>query len=209
MRARKRAWIAGCFVAIMGAIAMSEPARADIGLPMIFLTLPSLAIALVPIVCVEGVILAKHLVLRFRSVLWPSTLANLVSTIIGVPITWGILLVLELLTGGGTGAHLPWSVQRILYVTFWAPWLPPAESDLYWMVPVATLSLMVPFCVASWLLESEVLWRTLLRSDAVVAQGLHPRVRKAALWANLASYSGLAAIVIGALIIGVIRHHAF
>ena len=205
MKRRSRVRFLGAAATAICAPATAGPAHADIGVPMIFATLPAMLVALVPIIVVEGVILGKRLGLRFAQIVWPSALANIVSTIVGMPITWGILFVFEAVTSG-PGSRLPWTIQKILYATIWSAWLPPEGPSLYWIGPAATLSLMVPFFLASWLLESEVLWRTLLRAGSVPAPGLLPRVRAAALRANAASYAGLALFVLAWLVTSVLGH---
>jgi hypothetical protein len=144
---------------------------ANAGVPMIFLTLPPMIVLLIPVILIEF--------LAFRNIAATQTIkqkiiglsvANLFSTFIGWPVAWVILVVLQMVTGGG-GAHgLNSPIGVILSVTQQAPWLIPYESDLYWMIPVAMTVLMIPFYFVSvyserWILLK--LWKKSERKDVV------------------------------------------
>ncbi len=176
--------------------------QADTGVPMIFVTLPLMIVALLPIVGLEAAILAKKLKLRF----WPTAgwtgLSNILSTIIGIPLTWGALAAIQMITGGGRAYdRLDTFRGRFLAVTWQAPWLIPYESELHWMVPAASLVLLVPFFFVSY--GSEFLFnRKFLVSNTSVT------VRRGTLLANLASYLALALFVIGWWVFEAFGRHA-
>jgi hypothetical protein len=79
---------------------------------------------------------------------------------------------------------------KILAVTWQAPWLVPYESDLDWMVPAASVVLLVPFFAASWLIELRVNRRMLPEVD-------EQTLREATRDANLLSYLLLAGVALG------------
>jgi hypothetical protein len=164
---------------------VSTSAQADMGVPMLFVTLPKLVIGLVPVVILETFVLSFRLGKSFASQLGPAAVANLVSTLIGVPITWVLLVTLQVVSGGQSAYGLQTLRQKFLAITWQAPWLIPYESDLNWMIPAASLVLLVPFFVASRLIEVPIVVR-MGRSDEP------RRVRVAVLWANAASYAFLA-----------------
>lgn len=140
---------------------------ANAGLPMLLLFGPLLLLALLPIVLIETGLYRWRLGVDWGKAALGSTVANLISTIFGVPLTWVALVVLQMLTGGG-GAH----GVGIHAVTWQAPWLIPYEEDLYWMVPAAGMFLCLPFLVASVLIEKLVLrlmWSHLDRSKIRLA----------------------------------------
>jgi hypothetical protein len=160
-------------------IASSRAARADIGVPMIFVTLPYMIIALVPVILLETIVLARKLGVAPKFVVKTVSIANTVSTIIGIPITWFLLVVVEIVTGGGAAYGIDTFRQRFLAVTWQAPWLIPYDSELHWMIPAATLVLLAPFFFASWLIESKVAGRFLkeypegaVRRGMLAANGL-------------------------------------
>jgi hypothetical protein len=159
---------------------------ADMGLPMIFIELPCLVLALLPVAAAEAVIYRARLALPYTKALGGSLIANLCSTILGVPISWFVLVVAEMSVGGGSRWGVETPLMRIAAVTVQAPWLMPYEAEFYWMIPAASLFLMLPFFLASVLTERWVLlrwWR-----------GMDPRRLTVSVWqANLLSYGALAA----------------
>lgn len=156
-------------------------AHADIGVPMIFITLPSMLVALLPVIQVEAFVLGRKLGVAHRTVIKAVSIANIVSTIIGIPVTWFLLVLVEMFTGGGGAYGIETTKQRFLAVTWQAPWLIPYEHDLDWMIPAATLFLLIPFFFASWLIEERIVRAFLKESD--------PRsVKRGMFAANGASY---------------------
>ena len=99
MSARSRA-IAG--IALACGVLAPAAARANAGLPMLVLALPLMTGALLPVVAVEAWVLAPALGLGLRVAARLSLVANLVSTFVGVPLTWLGLMVLQMGTGGGS-----------------------------------------------------------------------------------------------------------
>jgi len=118
-----------------------------------------------------------------------SALGNAFSTLVGVPLTWGLLVGVQLVTGGGGahGVHTP--LQKLAAVTWQGAWLIPYEDHLHWMIPSACLFLTLPFFLASVWTERIVCTRFLHDQDRRL-------VRRAVLLANALSYSllGLASL---------------
>lgn len=125
-------------------------AWANAGVPMLFVVMPAFAFSIVPIIIIEASYLSKKLQISRMVAGKTAIISNLVSTIVGIPITWIILVVVQMITGGGRSYGIDTSFGRIISVTWQAPWLIPYESELYWMVPVAGLVLLIPFFFASW-----------------------------------------------------------
>ena len=177
---------------------IASPAYADIGAPMIFITLPMLIIGLIPIILVEAYMLKKKLKIELKLSIKTSSIMNVVSIIVGIPITWVILVLIQMLTGGG-GAHgLQTPLQKFLAVTWQSPWLIPYESELYWMVPAASLVLLFPFFFASWFVELLTAKRILKQIDKI-------SVNKSIFLANLSSYSILLVLAALWLIISIVK----
>ena len=125
-------------------------AFANAGVPMIFLVMPVFALSLVPIIIIEAIYLEKKLQLPGITAAKTTTISNLVSTIIGIPLTWLLLVIIQMVTGGGSAYGINTMFTKLLAVTWQAPWLAPYEPELNWMVPVAGLVLLIPFFFASW-----------------------------------------------------------
>lgn len=168
------------------------PAMANMGVPMIFITMPMMLAALVPIIAVEAFILARALGLRAKSAALVSLAGNAVSTLVGVPLSWIALVFVQMSTGGGAAHGTSTVLGKIVSVTWQAPWLIPYEEHLHWMIPAAQAVLLVPFFFASFWIEYGV--ARLMRRD------LDPRPMRGAVWrANLVSYACLAVLVLGGL----------
>lgn len=123
---------------------------------MIFLAAPVFAISILPIILIESYYLSKSLALKLSEALKIASLSNLYSTIIGIPLTWIILVFVQMITGGGKAYGLDSVVGKIISVTWQAPWLIPYESDLNWMIPIAGVVLLIPFFFVSWWAEYSV-----------------------------------------------------
>jgi hypothetical protein len=165
--------------------------HADAGLPMLFVFAPILGFSIVPIIFIEGFYLAKFLEKpRFRMLKYCGG-ANLISTVLGVPITWLILFGLQLVISGGSGPNVSGLGGEILSVTWQAPWLMPDKNQVYWMNPAASAFLIVFFFLASWLIESFIINKLL----GVVEQSEKKFVNKAVRNANLITYGFLAIVI--------------
>ena len=135
-------------------VLIPSPAFADAGVPMLFVTFPAICMALLPVVLLEAWVMARRTKAGFRKSLATSAAANAASTLLGIPLTWAVLVALEMLAtgGGGVVAANP-LLGNFLSVTLYAPWLLPDEINLYWMVPTASLVLLIPFFLMSWWVE--------------------------------------------------------
>jgi hypothetical protein len=87
-----------------------------------------------------------------------SFLANLFSTLIGIPLAWLIMLLLEFIVAYPAAIaadHWHWlnsPVFGVLLFPVVIAWLGPDEQNLYWLVPIASALLLVPsFFVSVWL----------------------------------------------------------
>lgn len=172
------------------ALLLPSVACANAGVPILFLAMPAFLISLVPIIAIEAIYISRSLELTIKQSLKTVGISNVVSTIVGVPITWGILVLVQMLTGGG-GAHgLDSFMGKVLAVTWQAPWLIPYEKNLNWMIPFAGLVLLVPFFFASWWSEYLVSKRM---HKTLPSVSIKDKVRNA----NLITYCLLAAWPIG------------
>lgn len=177
-----------CFAMVL--IAFPSASWANIGVPMISLTLPLMIVSLIPVIFIEARIISTDLQLTSRSASKASAVANVVSMLVGVPVTWVILVALVVVTGGSTSGNYDFSTPlgKFLSVTWQAPWLMPYEDDLSWMIPVAMLVLLVPFFLVSWKIEARIVAR--------MTQLDRKSVNSTCLKANAVTYA-LMAIVVG------------
>lgn len=175
-------------------LAFARPApAADAGIPMLVFAWPIMWVVLIPVILIEWVYLRRRCADSSRRVLKHVAVANLVSTALGIPLTWIILVFAELTAQSALGKlHADGLAQKVLGIAsapLQAAWLMPFEQSLYWMIPTAEAILLIPFFFASWWLEGFWLSRTL---DA------HPKqLFRDAGRANLLSYCLLMAMCLG------------
>jgi hypothetical protein len=195
-------------VAVMAALTIGGawPAHADVGIPMLALMWPPAWLLLIVIVPVEAYFARRILALDWRGALALSARANLVSTLVGIPLTWLALALVEFGTGYviyllrlGDGDTSP-LVQRAVAITVLAPWLGPGNSLSPWIVPAAAAYLCIPFFFASVFIENRVARRRLGRLGA-------PLVRRWSWWANGFSYSVIFVVLVVAAVVSALSAH--
>ncbi len=129
------------------------PVYANIGLPMLAITLPALIAGLLPIIFIESFVMKKILARSFKDVFRVVFLGNIISTFVGIPITWGLLAFFQMTTGAGRAFGLKTLADKFLAVTWQAPWLIPYADQAHWMIPASVIFLLIPFFFASWFIE--------------------------------------------------------
>jgi hypothetical protein len=184
---------------------------------MIVLTWPAMLILLIPIIFAEAAFIARRLSLPIKTLLWPSAAANAASTIIGVPLAWGVLMLCEMglwegiartkvIENGNWNSPLAQVVTTILS----APWLAPADKSAWWAIPLAALVLLVPFFFVSVWSERWVVGRFFNPGSSLDPQRseqMNPQIlRKAVRDANLMSYGFLFALAVAWLTIDIVHH---
>jgi hypothetical protein len=145
-------------VVVLG-IAGSSVAHANAGVPMLALAWPFQWLALVPIVVIESFVLARALSTTYRGVVWQVVKANFLSTLVGVPVAWAAMLLLEFAVGAGAMAALPEHVSNLPAVQvalfpFMAAWVGGSSP---WEVYAAFVVLTVPFFATSVYVERHIL----------------------------------------------------
>jgi hypothetical protein len=170
---------------------------ADVGIPMIAVTFPAMVVALVPVIGMEGLLIRKRVVYKPWPIFRATAAANLVSTIVGVPLTWLALLACEMVV---PEIHWHGPVARAIAFVFTAAWLPPWGAS---SIPLAMLVLLVPFFFVSVWSE----WLVMKNMLPVSAEEVAPEgeISKRQLWravrdANLLSYGFLVALTCAWLI---------
>lgn len=167
---------------------------ADIGLPMISLILPAAWLLLVPIIVLEALVGVRVTKTPFRQTVFAAAVANLFSTILGIPLAWFTLALVEgLLFGTANGLDSFWA--KIYAVTIQSSWLMPYEKDLDWMIPIAAIVLAVP------------LWMMSVVTEYFIVKRMLPELPAALKWqwmwkANAVSYLFLLAVIFASPVLG-------
>ena len=163
---------------------------ADAGIPMIALTLPLMVIVLIPTILIEGFLCKKWLGLTTWHAIKLNAVSNAVSTIIGIPLAWIAMLGVEFGAAGFSGQVQNWHspIADVIFFLLGSAWIGPAEGKSIWMIPAATLVLLIPFFFASYGIEYLVI-RTLVGMPEGGPPNLaYPRVQMAVRNANLVTY---------------------
>jgi hypothetical protein len=147
---------------------------------MIAVYWPPAWLAFIPVVLIEGFAGFRILRVNFGRVIVASTVANLFSTLLGIPLTWFALALIELLAfGSARGFETP--LQKLYAVTVQSPWLMPYGEQSPWIVPVAAAVLSIPMYVMS-VLSEYIITRFFFRSV------LRKRILRWQLVGNASSY---------------------
>src|SRR5437899_357804 len=76
---------------------LASPAHADAGVPMLLVIWPASWVLLLLIIPLEAAVGVRAPGGSFRHRLKMAAAANLVSTVVGIPLTWGVLVALQML----------------------------------------------------------------------------------------------------------------
>ena len=109
---------------------------ADTGVPMIFVQWPLMICALIPVIAIEALVMRKRLVLTYARAFAGAAKA-LVSTLVGVPLAWAIMLAVEFAT---------------LYPIAWAAdkWHWRGESPVFYIFYVVGMAWTGPAGNSAW-----------------------------------------------------------
>ncbi len=172
------------FLVFIGVL-FPEFAYANTGIPMIFITFPSMLAALIPIILIETWICRSLLSIQYRKVLGPIVLANVASTFIGVPLSWSLLFGAQCLLGNLIGT-IPQRFEDLVGALLAGGWISPyydnfVRSELYWMIPIGSaIGVIAAYPISVWI-ESLVAGR-------FFEAGLRKAVGQAVQKANNVSY---------------------
>ena len=175
------------------------------GVPMLFVQMPAMVAALVPIITIEALFVRPRLAISYGEAFAGASVANIVSTIFGIPVAWLILVVPEMLFESRIYKFAdrlhefssPLSMTFQMLTTF--PWLDPDETRLYWTVPVASALLLVPSYFASIWLERPICRRVWRHVDSSTTW-------RAVTHANQLSYAALFVLACGWLGYSILTH---
>jgi len=181
----------------------------NMGLPMIVPAMYFMVLALVPIVLLESFYISRSLGVRFPRTVGPVALGNIVSTLVGIPVTWFLLFAVQMIVGSASSYNADGFLERVLSVTLYAPWLAPSPEEMYWIFPLAALFLLIPFFFATWFVEYVVGRNNLAGAIVEVRDSIETRDAERLVWratrnSNLLSYGIIALFIVVSLIAGAI-----
>jgi predicted neutral ceramidase superfamily lipid hydrolase len=157
-------------------------------------------VLLIPVILVEFLVIRRRVSVRPMRLLGATAAANIVSTLVGIPLTWGALFLGEIAIWSGLNLlPFPWLDTS---------WFAPSNLGSRWMVALITTVLLVPFYFVSVWIERRVMRRLLPVSNAREPQP--HEVGKAVLWvavrdANLLSYGLLFLLALALLVRMIVR----
>lgn len=154
---------------------------------MIFITFPGMVAVLPIVILVEGLVYRNSLNVKPSRAFSASASSNLLSTLIGVPVAWAIMLAVELTLYpiDYVARHFDWKLtspvaEAVTFILSMA-WLPPMGKGHKWLIPIAASLLLVPsFFVSVWI--ERRICSSLWKGEEA------DRVRKAVVRANVMSY---------------------
>jgi hypothetical protein len=161
---------------------MNHALLADVGVPMIFIQWPLMICALLPVIAIEALVVRKRLSLPYDRALGGAVKANVISTLAGVPLAWGLMLILEFATLLAA-EKWHWSLHSPVFVFYvlGIAWLNPSVAST-WSIALAAALLLVPtFFVSVWL-ERRFYRRSYTEID-------RSAVDRSVWFANLCSYA--------------------
>src|SRR5207249_4487996 len=105
-----------------------------------------------------ALLIRRWLALPYGDAFRGVSIANLASTIIGVPVAWLAMFIIELAVAypvSTAAEHWHWKLDSpviaVLGFIISMAWLAPVERHIDWMVPAASALLLIPsFIVSVW-----------------------------------------------------------
>ncbi len=173
------------------------PTKADAGLPILYLVWPPLLLSLIPVIFVEAWVLKKYLCISYRTTFMLSAAANCVSTLVGIPLVWFILLGIQIFLG----ENMAWDALdtwpgKFIAGVLQSAWVVPYTKDFYGLIPTAMITVFFIFFWASWFIETLII-RALIQPELKCFP-----IRKAVFWAQVASYTLLPIFIILSPLLG-------
>lgn len=150
----------------LGLLTFPGMATANAGIPMLAIAWPAYWLALLPVILFEAGRAQRMAGLTWRQSLKMAAWANLVSTLAGIPMTWGFLLILQIgILAGVTFLEVdtPSVMTSVFLFPFMSAWVPPYENT--WAIYAAFVILAIPFCLASIIIEAWVAKRVIPTAD--------------------------------------------
>jgi len=152
-----------------------------------------MVVLLIPVIVIEGLLCKRWLGLKTWRAIKTNAVSNLASTIIGIPVAWAVMLAIEFGTIGlvsESNALQNWHspIANVIFFLFSSAWLNPDLGEHAWVIPAATLILLIPFFFASYWIEYFVVRKMVGTRDEQPSNLAYARVRTAVRNANLVTY---------------------
>lgn len=123
-------------------ILIPRKALANVGLPLIVYIFPAGIFDLVPIVFLEGLIISRKLISTAKKkVYFASFIANLITSIIGIPLSWLFLVAISLLKNDSCGPGYESWGSTILTTLRQIAWICPSNS--FYETPVKYITHLI------------------------------------------------------------------
>src|SRR5271170_4078830 len=108
---------------------------ADVGIPMLFVQWPLMLCALIPVIVVEALLIRRWVPLSHKDAFAGIAKANILSTLVGVPLAWLAMLAVEfavMLPVGLAADKWHWKLDspifRIIGFAISAAWIAPFDT---------------------------------------------------------------------------------
>ena len=143
-------------------VLMAPAAHANAGVPMLFLLSPFLGLSLFPIIIGEGFLLSRRTRVGGVQPYVKSLVANLFSTLIGIPVSWVLMVTLEIILFWPHAMQLrnldetSYSFLQLACCSAWMDNVP--YNTLSWRIPAASIVLLLIFFVVSVYSEAIAYW---------------------------------------------------
>lgn len=160
-------------VLLLIALLLPSAARADVVFPALVYVWPIMILIFIPIVLIETLYTWKRLGMGFWKIAWVTTIANLLSSLAGLPIA-------TVIAGG-----LEYLLESIV-----------RYNSPRWIVIVSAISMMVVCFLVSWWIEGKWLQHYIKRTIPASADRCMTIARNA----NLLSYAFLTVLVVWTLL---------
>jgi len=196
---------------ILVLFALPVPLLANTGIPMVFMTIPFMMLALIPVILVETLVVWRITGATLRKALSVMTAANIITTVVGLPLA-NLLTWFMALCAGPFTVHIRNTADmphRMLLKATLMNWyycdnywvigpngrvVRPLLHEVVWYMPLAlAVAFLVNLLVSHWLEY---------RYMCTELEAPRPLLRRASFRANVCSYFVL---VLGALLLALTR----
>ncbi len=185
-----------CLLLLLFTVISSTIVSANVGIPVAAIVWPVFLVLLIPIIFLEVIVIAQNLKQKWKLIFWPVALANVVTTIIGYPVSWIFLLLYELLMFEGydflSKSFIDFAIPSLLMPFVMPAWMLPdggflGEVIIFCAVIIGlVVSFFLSFFVECWIVKK-----------CLKNRKVSPFLLKKAIWrANIFSY--------GVLLIGIL-----
>jgi hypothetical protein len=145
---------------------------------------------------IEAFLCKKWLGLTTWQAMKSNAISNLVSTLIGVPVAWAIMFGVEMATFGRIqrgNAIQNWQspIAQVIWLFLGSAWIGPTDGKSAWLIPAATLVLLVPFFFASYGIEYLVVKFMVGIPEGGPPNLSYAKVRTAVRNANVVTYGAM------------------